>query len=78
MRAPGRTMAEAERERQQRRAASDAASGAGAISGEAGLAPRDAGSRFGAFHRARRAAGDVPGSPATPESPADSGPPPAE
>ncbi|MER5252768.1 ATP-binding protein [Streptomyces sp. NPDC002855] len=78
VRAPGRTMAEAERERQQRRAASDAASGAGAISGEAGLAPRDAGSRFGAFHRARRAAGDVPGSPATPESPADSGPPPAE
>lgn len=78
VRAPGRTMAEAERERQQRRAASDAAAGTGALTGDAGLPPRDAGSRFGAFHRARRAAGDVPGSPAAPESPADSGPPPAE
>lgn len=79
VRAPGRTMAEAERERQQRRAASDAAAaGSGTLSGEAGLPPRDAGSRFGAFHRARRAAGDVPGSPAAPESAADSGPPPAE
>lgn len=78
VRAPGRTMAEAERERQQRRAASDAATGTGALSGDAGLPPRDAGSRFGAFHRGRRAAGDVPGSPAAPESPADSGPPPAE
>lgn len=78
VRAPGRTMAEAEREREQRRAASDAAAGSGALSGDAGLPPRDAGSRFGAFHRARRASGDVPGSPAAPESPADSGPPPAE
>ncbi|MFE6158200.1 sensor histidine kinase [Streptomyces sp. NPDC056486] len=80
VRAPGRTMAEAERERQQRRAASDAASstGAGTLSGEAGLPPRDAGTRFGAFHRARRATGDVPGSPADPDFPADSGPPPAE
>lgn len=80
VRAPGRTMAEAERERQQRRAASDAAAaaGSGTLSGEAGLPPRDAGSRFGAFHRARRAAGDVPGSPAAPESAADPGPPPAE
>ncbi|MEV0522760.1 ATP-binding protein [Streptomyces sp. NPDC050439] len=78
VRAPGRTMAEAEREREQRRAASDAAAGSGALSGDAGLPPRDAGSRFGAFHRGRRAAGDVPGSPAAPESPADSGPPPAE
>ncbi|MGW7084455.1 sensor histidine kinase [Streptomyces sp. NPDC054871] len=78
VRAPGRTMAEAEREREQRRAASDAAAGAGSLAGDAGLPPRDAGSRFGAFHRARRAAGDVPGSPAAPESPADSGPPPAE
>ncbi|MFC8131240.1 sensor histidine kinase [Streptomyces sp. NPDC057302] len=79
VRAPGRTMAEAEREREQRRAASDAAAGAaGAIAGDAGLPPRDAGSRFGAFHRARRAAGDVPGSPAMPDSPAESGPPPAE
>ncbi|MEU5954752.1 ATP-binding protein [Streptomyces sp. NPDC047525] len=80
VRAPGRTMAEAEREREQRRAASDAAAaaGAGAMSGDAGLPPRDAGSRFGAFHRARRAAGDVPGSPAAPDSPTESGPPPAE
>lgn len=84
VRAPGRTMAEADRERQQRRAASDAASAAaGSPSGEAGLLPRDAGSRFGAFHRGRLAAGDVPGSPAEPEpgspdvpgSPAESGPP---
>lgn len=78
VRAPGRTMAEAEREREQRRAASDAAAGSGALSGDAGLPPRDAGSRFGAFHRGRRAAGEVPGSPAAPESPAGSGPPPAE
>ncbi|GAA1916301.1 ATP-binding protein [Streptomyces durmitorensis] len=78
VRAPGRTMAEAEREREQRRAASDAAAGAGAMAGDAGLLPRDAGSRFGAFHRARRAAGDVPGSPAAPDSPTESGPPPAE
>ncbi|MFG2648087.1 ATP-binding protein [Streptomyces sp. NPDC048436] len=74
VRAPGRTMAEAERERQQRRAASDAASapGAGTVSQEAGQPPRDAGSRFGAFHRARRAWSDVPGPPTEP------GPPPAE
>ncbi|MEV2250318.1 ATP-binding protein [Streptomyces sp. NPDC050147] len=78
VRAPGRTMAEAEREREQRRAASDAATGAGPLSGDAGLPPRDAGSRFGAFHRGRQAAGDVPGSPAAPESPEGSGPPPAE
>ncbi|MGW7066336.1 sensor histidine kinase [Streptomyces sp. NPDC054855] len=78
VRAPGRTMAEAEREREQRRAASDAAAGSGALSGDAGLPPRDAGSRFGAFHRGRQAAGDVSGSPAAPESPAESGPPPAE
>ncbi|GGV41293.1 hypothetical protein GCM10010277_29900 [Streptomyces longisporoflavus] len=78
VRAPGRTMAEAERERQQRRAASDAAAGAGTLSGDAGLPPRDAGSRFGAFHRGRQAAGEVPGSPAAPDFPADSGPPPAE
>ncbi|MGW6061480.1 sensor histidine kinase [Streptomyces sp. NPDC055189] len=78
VRAPGRTMAEAERERQQRRAASDAAAGAGTLSGDAGLPPRDAGSRFGAFHRGRRGTGDVPGSPATPDFPDGSGPPPAE
>ncbi|MEV8316532.1 ATP-binding protein [Streptomyces sp. NPDC059900] len=78
VRAPGRTMAEAERERQQRRAASDAAAGTAALSGDAGLPPRDAGSRFGAFHRGRRAAGEVPGSPAAPDFPTDSGPPPGE
>ncbi|WP_254895761.1 ATP-binding protein [Streptomyces sp. NA02536] len=50
VRAPGRTMAEAEREREQRQQAS----------AEAGDVPptrrpgRDAGSRFGAFHRARQ------------------------
>ncbi|MYR45933.1 ATP-binding protein [Streptomyces sp. SID5910] len=70
VRAPGRTMAEAEREREQRQSAS----------GQAGDAPaarrpgRDAGSRFGAFHRARQAAdgtsgpGDRPGSQPPPAS----------
>ncbi|MFG2501073.1 sensor histidine kinase [Streptomyces sp. NPDC048441] len=78
VRAPGRTMAEADRERQQRRAASDAASAAAdaAPSGDAEPLPRDAGSRFGAFHRGRRSAGsDVPGSPAEPDRPTESRPP---
>ncbi|MGC9499632.1 sensor histidine kinase [Streptomyces sp. WG7] len=54
VRAPGRTMAEAEREREQRQSAS----------GQAGDAPstrrpaRDAGTRFGAFHRARQQSSD--------------------
>ncbi|MCX4673326.1 ATP-binding protein [Streptomyces sp. NBC_01381] len=76
VRAPGRTMAEADRERQQRRAASDAAAGTAVPAGETGQ-PRDAGSRFGAFHRARRASGDVPGSAEAPGIDAGSGPPPA-
>lgn len=77
VRAPGRTMAEADRERQQRRAASDAAAAGTAVpAGETGP-PRDAGSRFGAFHRARRASGDVPGAAEAPGTDAGSGPPPA-
>ncbi|WP_434056960.1 ATP-binding protein [Streptomyces shenzhenensis] len=53
VRAPGRTMAEAEREREQRQRVSGQADDAPA----APAAPnpvRDAGSRFGAFHRARQ------------------------
>ncbi|MET9543826.1 ATP-binding protein [Streptomyces sp. NPDC006627] len=73
VRAPGRTMAEADLERRQRRAASDAA--AAPESGEAGQQPRDAGSRFGAFHRARRAGGGAPGFPTAPEPPAEPGSP---
>ncbi|MEV0116928.1 ATP-binding protein [Streptomyces sp. NPDC050844] len=76
VRAPGRTMAEADRERQQRRAASDAAAGTAVPAGETAQ-PRDAGSRFGAFHRARRASGDVPGAAEAPGTDAGSGPPPA-
>ncbi|WP_051819173.1 sensor histidine kinase [Streptomyces sp. NRRL S-920] len=84
VRAPGRTMAEADRERRQRKASSEAAAApdAGNLPGDAGRPARDAGSRFGAFHRARRG-GHAPGFPATPDapdapgSPADSGPPPA-
>jgi signal transduction histidine kinase len=62
VRAPGRTMAEAEREREQRHAAS----------WQAGDPPparrpgRDAGSRFGAFHRARRPADGTAGPAARP------------
>ncbi|MFD7949310.1 ATP-binding protein, partial [Streptomyces sp. NPDC059744] len=61
VRAPGRTMAEAEREREQRRSASEAASGTASETAD-GNRPeqrpaRDAGARFGAFHRGRRAAG---------------------
>ncbi|MFJ8541944.1 ATP-binding protein [Streptomyces sp. NPDC093586] len=57
VRAPGRTMAEAEREREQRHSAS----------GQTGDAPsaqrpaRDAGTRFGAFHRARQSQGGTSG-----------------
>ncbi|CQR66132.1 sensor histidine kinase [Streptomyces leeuwenhoekii] len=50
VRTPGRTMAEAEREREQRRAAS---APDGTETAERPAA-RDAGSRFGAFHRGRR------------------------
>ncbi|MEU6100898.1 ATP-binding protein [Streptomyces flaveolus] len=64
VRAPGRTMAEAEREREQRHSAS----------GQSGDAPaarrpaRDAGSRFGAFHRARQSADGTAGPAARPGS----------
>ncbi|MEU4007676.1 ATP-binding protein [Streptomyces pseudogriseolus] len=54
VRAPGRTMAEAEREREQRQSAA-------ARSGDTGSArrgARDAGSRFGAFHRGARQSGN--------------------
>ncbi|WP_051767231.1 ATP-binding protein [Streptomyces sp. NRRL S-37] len=50
VRAPGRTMAEAEREREQRQAASAQAGDTASTRRPA----RDAGARFGAFHRARR------------------------
>ncbi|GAA2447384.1 sensor histidine kinase [Streptomyces glaucus] len=53
VRAPGRTMAEAERERRQRRAAETPAR-----DDARGEAHRDAGSRFGAFHRGRRTGGE--------------------
>ena len=52
VRAPGRTMAEAEREREQRQAASAQAGDTASTRRPA----RDAGSRFGAFHRARQSA----------------------
>ncbi|MFB6956724.1 ATP-binding protein [Streptomyces sp. NPDC056309] len=76
VRAPGRTMAEAEREREQRRSASDAASGAASAAASEtadGARPeqrpaRDAGSRFGAFHRGRRSAGGTAGPDARPGS----------
>ncbi|MFF4757314.1 ATP-binding protein [Streptomyces sp. NPDC001292] len=72
VRAPGRTMAQAEREREQRRSASEAASGAASEAAD-GARPeqrpaRDAGSRFGAFHRGRRSAGGTAGPDARPES----------
>ncbi|MGA5183656.1 sensor histidine kinase [Streptomyces pseudogriseolus] len=54
VRAPGRTMAEAEREREQRQSTA-------ARSGDTGSArrgARDAGSRFGAFHRGARQSGN--------------------
>ncbi|MEU1015089.1 ATP-binding protein [Streptomyces sp. NPDC005898] len=85
VRAPGRTMAEADRERRQRKAASDAASapGTGDLPGETGQPARDAGARFGAFHRARRAGGapafpTAPEPPDAPGHPAAPGRPPAE
>ncbi|MEV0324558.1 ATP-binding protein [Streptomyces sp. NPDC050658] len=73
VRAPGRTMAEADRERQQRRAASDAEAPAKDTE-----RPRDAGARFGAFHRARRAGTDTSGTTDASGTTAESGPPPAE
>ncbi|MFE4047824.1 sensor histidine kinase [Streptomyces sp. YIM B13518] len=64
VRAPGRTMAEAEREREQRQSAS-------AQSGDTASTrrpARDAGSRFGAFHRARQSGNGTPGPAARPGS----------
>ncbi|MGW6545024.1 ATP-binding protein [Streptomyces massasporeus] len=54
VRAPGRTMAEAEREREQRRATAGGATPAGPA--EERAPKRDAGSSFGAFHRGRQSA----------------------
>ncbi|MGV9696838.1 ATP-binding protein [Streptomyces sp. NPDC003470] len=62
VRAPGRTMAEAEREREQRHSASAQA----ADSPPARRPARDAGSRFGAFHRARQSADGTAGPAARP------------
>ncbi|MDU0305599.1 ATP-binding protein, partial [Streptomyces sp. PAL114] len=50
VRAPGRTMAEAEREREQRQSAAAQAGDTASVRRGA----RDAGTRFGAFHRARQ------------------------
>ncbi|MFF0225293.1 sensor histidine kinase [Streptomyces sp. NPDC004629] len=71
VRAPGRTMAEAELERQQRKSADDAPARDASRPGARGAA-RDAGARFGAFHRGRRsgAGGGVPSGEAEPEPPA--------
>ncbi|MEE1807785.1 sensor histidine kinase [Streptomyces sp. BE133] len=68
VRAPGRTMAEADREREQRRSASEAASGAASETPDGNRPARDAGARFGAFHRGRQAAGGTAGPDARPES----------
>ncbi|MFE9726967.1 ATP-binding protein [Streptomyces sp. NPDC005794] len=58
VRPPGRTMAEAEREREQRRLASEAADSGTSQQRQA----RDAGSRFGAFHRGRQSGSGTNGS----------------
>ncbi|MGW8066555.1 ATP-binding protein [Streptomyces ziwulingensis] len=57
VRAPGRTMAEAEREREQRQSASGHTGDTAAKRRPA----RDAGSRFGAFHRARQSGNGTAG-----------------
>lgn len=67
VRRPGRTMADAEREREQRR--SDDSTGDGTPDQER-PAVRDAGSRFGAFHRARRSGREATGPEDRPEPPA--------
>ncbi|MEV6959849.1 ATP-binding protein [Streptomyces sp. NPDC051207] len=56
VRMPGRTMAEAERERERRRD-TDAGSAQDGTADRAPAPARDAGSRFGAFHRGRRSGG---------------------
>ncbi|WP_189872461.1 ATP-binding protein [Streptomyces bluensis] len=77
VRAPGRTMAEADREREQRRASASATAQDGTRA-EGRSARRDAGSLFGSFHRGRQSGtGDTgswarPASDAAPEPPADS------
>ncbi|HET9380954.1 MAG TPA: ATP-binding protein [Streptomyces sp.] len=75
VRAPGHTLAEAEREREHRQDA-DARPAQGTPGRAAGQGPapaRDAGSRFGAFHRGRRSGSGTTGTASRPE--ADSGPP---
>ncbi|MFK0115347.1 ATP-binding protein [Streptomyces sp. NPDC090994] len=67
VRTPGRTMAEAEREREQRRGGDSAEDGA---PDRERPAVRDAGSRFGAFHRARRSGREAAGPDGRPEPPA--------
>ncbi|GAA4800001.1 ATP-binding protein [Streptomyces ziwulingensis] len=66
VRTPGHTMSEAEREREQRRAADAAAGQSGGPARPA--ADRDAGSRFGAFHRGRRSGRETGGPDDRPES----------
>ncbi|MEU5364212.1 ATP-binding protein [Streptomyces sp. NPDC005925] len=66
VRTPGRTMAEADRVREQRR---DTGPGPAQDGTDEGPAPaRDAGSRFGAFHRARRSGGGPAGTDPRPEA----------
>ncbi|MFE7978883.1 ATP-binding protein [Streptomyces shenzhenensis] len=69
VRAPGRTMAEAELERQQRKAADDAPARDESRPGARGAA-RDAGAQFGAFHRGRRAGAGGPSGETESEPPA--------
>ncbi|MFF6810674.1 ATP-binding protein [Streptomyces sp. NPDC012403] len=64
VRAPGRTMAEAEREREQRQSTSAQAGDTASTRRPA----RDAGSRFGAFHRARQSGDGTAGPGARPGS----------
>ncbi|MEW2398126.1 ATP-binding protein [Streptomyces sp. NPDC046862] len=67
VRAPGRTMAEAEAERERRREAADTPA-PGETRAEQGSARRDAGSLFGAFHRGRQSGTGDTGSWARPDS----------
>ncbi|CAL9338266.1 hypothetical protein SUDANB58_00212 [Streptomyces sp. enrichment culture] len=73
VRTPGRTMAEAEREREQRRSAPDASAPDGTRTAERAPA-RDAGSRFGAFHRGRRSGSRTAGPGALPDAEPPSAP----
>ncbi|MEU3844733.1 ATP-binding protein [Streptomyces sp. NPDC028635] len=68
VRSPGRTMAEAERSR------NEPAPGSPAAEADQGRVARDAGSRFGAFHRGRQGAADpaaTPGADHRPDATAD-------